>query len=72
MKDWSAAMEKLYEEVESGETTLEKAETLANVCGKALKYEALKFAREMFADKQEHGMPRLENRQNGAEVVATQ
>jgi hypothetical protein len=50
MKNWSNEMETLYAALQSGEVAIEKAEALANICGKALKYEALEFAREVFAE----------------------
>lgn len=41
-------MRSLYKEVYSGEMDLKKADSLANIAGKALKSEQLKLGREMF------------------------
>lgn len=49
---WSGDMRALYDQVVSGETTIEKAEALANICGKAIKAEALIFARDVFEEHQ--------------------
>lgn len=43
-----ADMRVLYREVYEGHTDLKKADTLANIAGKALKSEQLKLAREVF------------------------
>jgi hypothetical protein len=44
----TADMRVLYAEVREGGTDLKKADTLANIAGKALKSEQLKLARELF------------------------
>lgn len=68
---WSSDMRALYDKVKTGEVTLEKAETLANICGKAIKAEALSFAREVFEENsRRRGLPPPQ--QKNGEVVSTQ
>lgn len=50
-------MRALYKEVRDGTTDLKKADTLANVAGKALKGEQLKLAREMFISEKVINLP---------------
>jgi hypothetical protein len=55
MKSLDEVQEKmaaLYEQVESGAVERKVADSLANIAGKYLKAEQLKFAREVFGRKQ--------------------
>jgi hypothetical protein len=49
LDDVQVKMSALYEQVESGAVELKLADSLANIAGKYLKAEQLKFAREVFA-----------------------
>jgi hypothetical protein len=48
LDDVQQKMSALYEQVESGSVELKLADSLANIAGKYLKAEQLKFAREVF------------------------
>lgn len=48
LDDVQSKMSALYEQVESGAVELKLADSLANIAGKYLKAEQLKFAREVF------------------------
>jgi hypothetical protein len=50
LDDVQKKMSALYEQVESGAMELKQADSLANIAGKYLKAEQLKFAREVFCD----------------------
>lgn len=54
-RQWAEAMSDLYDNLNSNETPLEKAETQANICGKALKALALEFSRKVFEAKDRRG-----------------
>lgn len=48
LDDVQAKMSALYDQVESGAVELKLADSLANIAGKYLKAEQLKFAKEVF------------------------
>jgi hypothetical protein len=55
-------MSTLYDQVDSGEVDMKKADTLANIAGKYLKAEQLALAREIFMDSRSRGRaPALPN-----------
>jgi hypothetical protein len=48
MDQWGDEMSSLYDKVVIGEVEVKTASELSNICGKALKAEQLKLAREVF------------------------
>lgn len=48
---WSTKMTELYDALDRGTLPLEKAEQLANICGKALKAIALDHAIKVYSEK---------------------
>ena len=57
LDDVQLKMSALYEQVESGAVELKLADSLANIAGKYLKAEQLKFAREVFRSNKHPLLP---------------
>jgi hypothetical protein len=60
LDDVQLKMSALYEQVESGAVELKLADSLANIAGKYLKAEQLKFAREVFRSNKPMQFPSAE------------